>query len=290
MRPWIRALRLHQWSKNVLLFAPLFLSGVFLQWEGVVRAAIGFLIFGFVASATYVINDLSDLSADRRHAVKRHRPFASGALPVVQGLIAAPLMLVVGVAAAQALSPAFALWLCIYLVTTLAYSFRLKRVPFLDVFVVGWLFTIRLLMGIALAESAPSAWLLAFSMMFFFAMALAKRHVEVSQAAPGQTIPGRGYRAEDAPLTLALGVTSTLGSVLILLNYLIGEAFPSGLYRMPSLLWAAPVLLSLWVMRIWLLAHRGELDDDPVAFAMRDRISLGMGALLGVFFLGAVFL
>jgi 4-hydroxybenzoate polyprenyltransferase/putative flippase GtrA len=289
-RLWMKALRIHQWSKNALMFAPLFLSGAFMHWPIVLRTALGFVIFGMVASATYIINDLSDLSSDRRHAVKHNRPFASGDLPLVQGLVAAPVILVLAVAAAMALSPAFAAWLCVYLLTTLAYSFRLKRIAFFDVFLVGWLFTVRLLMGIALAGAVQSAWLVAFSMMFFFAMAVAKRHVEVSQATPGQVIHGRGYRAEDAPLTLVLGVTSTLGSILILLNYLISDAFPSGVYRAPAFLWAAPVLMSLWVMRIWLLAHRGALDDDPVAFATRDRLSLAMGALLGLFFLAAVFL
>jgi hypothetical protein len=144
-------------------------------------------------------------------------------------------------------------------------------------------------MGTVLAEAAFSPWLLTFSGFFFFAMSLAKRHVEVSSASgpPNENLPGRGYRPSDAPLTLALGVATSVASVLVIVQYMMAEAFPSNVYSLPAALWAAPVLLTLWISRIWLLAHRGELDDDPVAFAVKDKISIGLGAILGLSFVAA---
>lgn len=290
IRLWLKALRLHQWAKNVLLFIPLLLSGHFADADLLLRCVLGFLILGVTASGTYIINDLSDLAADRRHRTKRNRPFASGALKVYQGLLVGPLLIGCGVVAAYALSPGFAAALLVYLVSTLAYTLWLKAAPFLDVMLLGWLYTLRLLMGVVLANSVSSEWLLTFSMFFFFSMSLAKRHVEVSAAsAQGSAIPGRGYEPKDAPLTLAFGVAGTTASLLIMTLYLMEEAFPSGVYGQPVALWLVLPIIGLWTMRIWLLAHRGQLDDDPVTFAVRDRFSIGLGAALAFAFAYAVF-
>ena len=289
-RTWRKTLRLHQWAKNILVFVPLLLGVHSRSAPHIAVCAAGFVLVGLAASATYIINDLADLSSDRRHRSKRNRPLASGAMPLNYALVAAPLMLAVALAGALALSTSFAAALCVYLVVTLAYSFRLKRTPLLDVAVLSGLYTLRLVMGTFLAVSAFSPWLLTFSAFFFFAMSLAKRHVEVTtaiDAPPDQNLPGRGYRPSDAPLTLTLGVAASVASVLVIVEYMMADAFPSNVYDFPLALWAAPVLLSLWVCRIWLLAHRGELEDDPVAFAVKDRISLGLGALLGLTFVMA---
>ena len=289
LKTWRKALRLHQWSKNILIFVPLLLSQrAQMPWD-LLACVGGFLLTGIAASATYLLNDLADLSADRRHRTKRNRPLASGDLPVHYALIAAPIMLGGALVGAFILSPAFALALLTYTVVTLSYSFRLKRIALLDVLVLGGLYTIRLIMGTVLAEAVFSPWLLTFSGFFFFAMSLAKRHVEVSGASgpPDENLPGRGYRPSDAPLTLTLGVATSVASVLVIVQYMMAEAFPSNVYHLPAALWAAPVLLTLWISRIWLLAHRGELDDDPVAFAVKDRISIGLGAILGLAFVAA---
>lgn len=289
VRAWRKALRLQQWAKNLLLFAPLFLAGMFDDAHAIVMTLIAFVLVGLTASGTYVLNDLADLQADRRHRSKRARPFASGVLGVEKGMIAAPLFIGGGLAAAFALNVNFGAILLIYLITTLSYSFRLKTVPFLDVSVLAGLYTLRLIMGAVVIGAPVSAWLLTFSAAFFLSLSLAKRHVEVAHATGSGKVMGRGYRVEDAPLTLAFGVASGLASIQILVTYLIEEAFPSGVYVAPGFLWAAPVLIALWVMRIWLLAHRGELDDDPVAFAVRDKISYALGAGLAVAFGLAVF-
>jgi 4-hydroxybenzoate polyprenyltransferase len=286
---WLRALRVHQWTKNLLIYFPLLLSPLSFNTHALMATGLGFVILGFVASACYLVNDMADLAADRRHRSKRDRPLASGQLPIQHAAIVAPLMIIAGVIAAFLLSPPFAVGLLFYIATTLSYSLRLKRIALLDVFLLGLLYTLRLIMGTLLIGMAPSAWLLTFSMFFFTAMSLAKRHAELMNAQSGveRRIAGRGYLTTDAPLTLSLGISLTTASNLILVLYMVEEAFPSGLYVSPEWLWAAPLLVSLWTMRIWLLAHRGELDDDPVAFAIRDRISLALGAILALAFLVA---
>lgn len=286
---WIKALRLHQWAKNVLVFVPLLLSAQFRDPAIILETLLGFVILGMTASGTYIINDIVDVRADRLHRTKKDRPFASGELGVRQGAVVGLLLIVSGLAAAYALSPGFAQVLVVYLAATLAYSLRLKTVAFLDVVLLAWLYTLRLLMGVSLAESTYSPWLLTFSMMFFFSMSLAKRHVEVTADAQEGEIAGRGYRKSDGPLTLAFGVSSTVASLLIMTLYLMEEAFPSNIYGQPEALWLVVPLIGLWTMRIWLLAHRGELHDDPVAFALTDRVSLAMGALLAATFALAVF-
>lgn len=290
-RLWRKALRLHQWSKNVLILAPLFLAHLYTDVSAVLAALAAFLLMGLVASGTYLVNDLSDLAADRAHRTKRHRPFAAGTLPVRDGLAAAPLLIGTGLLGGLVLSPAFGALLLVYLVTTLAYSFGLKRVPMADVFILGSLYCLRLVMGVAVIGVALSPWLAAFGFCFFFAMSLAKRHVDLVKAKdlpPDVAIPGRGYRPADWPVTLAMGAAATFASIIVVVLYIVEEAFATVGYGAPEFLWAAPALILLWTQRIWLLAHRGELDDDPVSFAIRDRVSLLLGAVLGVFFVAAV--
>ncbi|MGC1301850.1 MAG: UbiA family prenyltransferase [Caulobacteraceae bacterium] len=291
LRVWARALRLHQWTKNVLIFIPLLLSN-HAGLPGALVEAAGFLLMSVAASATYLINDIADLSGDRRHRTKRHRPLASGALPLVQAAIAAPILLLLTLAGAFILSGGFAATLLIYLVLTLSYSMRLKRTPLLDVFVLGALYTLRLVMGTVLSATDFSPWLLTFSAFFFMSMSMAKRHVELlgAQGPSHENLPGRGYRPADAPLTLGLGLAGTVAAVLVIIQYMMAEAFPSDVYRFPAALWATPVLVGLWCSRIWLLAQRGELDEDPVSFAVKDRISLALGATLAATFLIARFL
>ena len=289
---WLKALRLHQWSKNILLFVPLFLSHNYNDPSLILKTILGFLLMGLVASGTYVLNDLSDLSADRRHATKRHRPFASGALPIHHGLIGGSLLIAFGLGAAFFLDLWFGIAVAAYLVATLSYSMRFKRVALLDVSLLSLLYSLRVLMGCFLVATYVSPWLIAFSLFFFYSMSLAKRHTELirSTAAPEDFIPGRGYKKSDWPLTLNLGASSAVAAIVVIVLYLSEEAFPSGAYQSPNYLWAAPVLMVLWVQRIWLLTQRGELDDDPVAFAIRDKISITLGIILAAFFAAAVWL
>ncbi len=291
VRTWLKALRAHQWAKNILVFAPLALSGMAgLRLEPILHVLGLFACLSALASGTYLINDLSDLKADRKHRSKKHRPLASGAISPRAGKAAAALLIVAGLGGAALISPKATVGLVAYLVITLAYSLRLKRIPLLDVTVLGVLYSLRLLIGAAGAGTVASIWLLTFALFFFVSLSLAKRHSEIvaAQDAGAKTLPGRGYLVDDGPVTLGLGISSAVASVLIVVLYLTDEAFPSGVYNNPSFLWAAPLLLHLWVSRIWLLAHRGQMDDDPVAFAVRDRTSLVVAGLLGLALLAAL--
>jgi 4-hydroxybenzoate polyprenyltransferase len=285
-----RSLRLHQWAKNALVFVPLLLGGKASDLTVWITSALGFTALGFAASATYVINDLWDLPSDRRHWSKRLRPLASGDLSIQSGLLMAFAGLVVAFAIAAWLGIAEAAIVALYVCATLSYSFFLKRVPILDVFTLASLFTLRLGFGIVLTHVRLSPWLLVFSMFVFLSLSMAKRHTEVLRLAERglEATEGRGYLASDAPLTLGLGLASMLGGVVILILYLIEDAFPRGFYSDPVWLWATPSILFLFLGRIWLLCQRGQLRDDPVAFALKDRISVGLGALMAASFAAAL--
>jgi 4-hydroxybenzoate polyprenyltransferase len=287
-KAWRKALRLHQWAKNALIFVAPMLAMKF-DAATMLSCLIAFPLLGVMASGTYILNDLLDLKADRAHHSKNRRPFASGAIKLWQGFVASPLLILAGLVGGYLLSPAFAVTMLSYLVVTLSYSLLLKRVPLLDAVLLGFLYTLRLIMGGVLTGTALTQWLLVFSMFLFVSLSMAKRHVEVvRKAAAGETrVANRGYRAEDAPLTLGLGLATATTSPVILVLYLIDSAWPSHNYAAPNALWAAPVVLSLWLMRVWLLANRAELDDDPVTFAIKDVPSLTLGAFLAGAFLFA---
>ncbi len=283
---WIRALRLHQWLKNLLVFVPLVVAHLLLVPSAVVHAGVAFLLFGICASSVYLVNDLLDLTADRRHPRKRNRPFASGHLPILGGMIAAPLLTLLSLGGAWALSPEFALTLLIYYVLTTAYSLRLKQIAMLDVVVLAALYTIRIIAGAAAIGVAPSFWLLAFSMFFFLSLAILKRYTELnSQRERGiSQAHGRGYLTTDYELLASLGGASGYLSVLVLALY-INSTASEELYRHPQFLWMLCPMLLYWISRIWIIAHRGAMHDDPVIFAATDRTSrviFVLGAIVAV--------
>ena len=243
-----------------------------------------------LASLTYCVNDIADLSADRKHWSKKNRPFASGALPVRDGLIAVGIGVPLLILAGLLISPRVGACLLAYLMITLAYSFGLKRIPLLDTLIIGILFTVRILLGIAASGLVPSAWLLTFSMFFFFSLAVAKRHTELLRAGErtqrtdrGPRLPCRGPGRH--PRLRHRGLDG-LGPDRRDLSGRRG--LPPRLYTQPQWLWVAPVAIFLFIGRVWLLSHRGLMTDDPVAFAVRDKVSLGLGALVGAALLLAI--
>ncbi len=286
-RVWAKQMRVHHWSKNVLMFVPLILAHQWLNFDIVFSTILGFLLLLLVTSASYFINDLADIDADRMHATKRNRPIASGSLPLMQALIFPLVVIPVALLLSAILNPWFAVGLTGYLAITLAYSFGLKRVPLLDTFIIGVLFTTRILMGAAFVGTALPVWLLTFSMFFFFSMATAKRHTEIVRAATvgGDSLASRGYEARDAPLTLSLGVGAALASLVILVLYMVDEAFRTVGYARPEFLWIITLFLAIWIGRIWLLTHRGQMNDDPVSFALRDRWSQLLAIMIAICFL-----
>ncbi|CAA9562190.1 MAG: Integral membrane protein [uncultured Truepera sp.] len=278
-RPWeaLRAMRLHQWAKNVLIFVPLLLAHEVTDPARVAAALLAFLAFSLCASSVYVQNDLLDLEADRHHPRKRFRPFASGALPVKFGLLLAPALLALAVLAALPLSSTFLGVLGLYFVLTLSYSLYFKRKAILDVLLLAILYTVRIVAGGVAVGLVVSPWLLAFAMFFFLNLAYVKRFSELKDL-PGESfLRARGYTSDDLEGLADLGVASGYVSILVVALY-INSPEVSELYRTPELLWLLCPLLVYWVSRVWLLARRGQMHDDPVIFALRDRVSYVVGA------------
>lgn len=278
--PALRALRLHQWAKNALLFVPLVAAHRLNDPVAVGRALQAFLTFCLCASAVYLINDMLDLEADRQHARKRTRALACGDLSVPQGLGLVAALLIGSAALATALSGPFTLGLGLYFAVTLAYSLGLKRIVLVDTLTLAALYTVRIIAGALAVDVALSFWLLQFSIFLFFSLALAKRYAEMDEVLHqgGEYAEGRGYHVEDLPLLLGFGAASGYLSVLVLGLYINSPAVES-LYRHPYFIWLLCALLLFWISHIWFKTYHKAMHDDPVVFALTDRTSLVVGAL-----------
>ncbi len=275
-----KALRPHQWVKNLIIFIPVITSHNLHNAAVQQHAFLAFAAFCLFASGVYVFNDFFDLASDRQHATKRFRPLASGRLYLPWALIGGPLLVAVPLLVSLALLPKFALVLLIYGVLTFAYTLVLKEIVLLDVFVLAGLYTIRLVAGHVVTGIAFSSWLLGFSMFIFLSLAMMKRLQELqSQRGKDETaIKGRGYVVGDLEMVTSFGVASGYLSVIILALYVNSEQVKS-LYRHPDVLLLICPLMLYWISRVWLLTHRGKLHDDPVLFAIKDAASYAVGAL-----------
>jgi 4-hydroxybenzoate polyprenyltransferase len=273
-KSFLGAVRAHQWAKNVLIFVPLLLAHVF-RLPLIFNTLLAFVSFSLCASATYVVNDLLDMDADRRHPKKRLRPFAAGDLSAKTGIVIVALFLAAAFTAAAFLPLEYTAWLLVYLVSTLAYSLRLKRAVLIDVLLLSGLYTVRLLAGAAAATVTISPWFAAFSIFLFLSLAIVKRFSELQNIREqgGSLANGRGYVFSDIEQLRSFGTASGLCAVVIFARYLNGGEV-TGLYHHPNRMWLIVPLLILWIFRVWLLASRGELDEDPVIFAVSDRMSL----------------
>jgi 4-hydroxybenzoate polyprenyltransferase len=282
---YLKALRLHQWLKNLLVLVPMAAAHQ-LNAATLWQALFAFLSFSFCASAVYVLNDLLDLDADRRHVRKCNRPFASGLVPVWHGAVLVPTMLAVGLLLALPLPVEFLGVLVVYFLLTLSYSMLLKRQVIVDVLMLAGLYTLRVAAGGAATHIVPSFWLLAFSMFLFLSLALVKRYSEllITLQQNKRDAAGRGYMVDDLPVLMSAGTSSGMVAVLVFALY-INSPDVHRIYTEPHWLWLVPPLLLYWVTRLWMKARRGEIDDDPVVFALRDWQSLVVVALSGVLFL-----
>lgn len=286
VRALIRALRPHQWAKNLLVFVPLVAARAIGDLPGWGAAGLIFLAFCLTASGVYLVNDLCDLAADRRHPSKSRRPFASGALPVQWGLIAAPLLLLLGLSLGAAVG-ALSL-LLIYAACSLAYSLWLKSQPLLDVFLLAALYGVRLLAGGEATGYHVSMWLLAFSSFLFLGLAIVKRVAELHALPAGREsrAAGRGYHADDLQIMQLMGVASSFVASLVLALYVQNE-LGSPVSREPTLAWVLVPLVLFWQCRVWLATSRGGMNDDPIVFAARDWVSwLVAACAFGVLLLG----
>jgi len=286
LKAWGRGLRLHQWLKNLLVFVPLLASHRLADIHLWLATIVGFFAFGLTASSVYILNDLLDLEDDRHHRSKRNRPFASGRLSVLQGASAIPLLIAAALTLSIPLGWRFAAVLGGYYALTLLYSTWLKRVVMLDVITLALLYTVRIVAGAAAGHVQPSFWLLAFSMFIFLSLALLKRYAELialRRAGELKKARGRGYHTEDIELLASLGGSAGYGSVLVLALYINSSAVV-GLYHEPRFIWLACPMLLFWISRAWIVAHRGDMHDDPIIYAVRDRASRWVAAGIALVF------
>ncbi len=278
----LKAIRLHQWAKNVLIFVPLLLAHT-LKLSLIFQALLAFFCFSFCASATYIVNDLLDIETDRRHPKKRFRPFAAGDLQASTGVVLATALLIAAFLGTLLLPEEFRGWLVLYLAVTLSYSLVLKKVVLVDVLILSGLYTVRMLAGGAATGTAISTWLAGFSVFLFFSLAIVKRFSEMQNLREQGTAPsnGRGYVISDIEQLRSFGTASAYAAVVVFSLYINGSNI-TRLYAHPVRLWLIVPLMLLWISRVWLLASRGQMNEDPVIFAVTDRMSLLMGLAVAV--------
>jgi 4-hydroxybenzoate polyprenyltransferase len=289
VRALIKQMRLHQWSKNALVVLPVLLSPGVPTQSLLASGLLAALTFSLCASAGYVFNDLLDLGADRMHPTKRKRPLASGALPVLLGPPLFLALLALSFATSiLVLPPAFSVMLAVYFVGTLTYSLYFKRRLLLDVLVLAGLYTHRILAGGVATTIAISAWLLGFSMFFFLSLAFVKRYTELLLLSGDEKIQNRAYYRADLQMVASMGGASGYLAALVFSLY-VEYGAPQKTYREPALLWLIVPVLLYWVSRVWILAGRGQMQDDPVKFAIKDRVSLLCGVIVAAIALTARF-
>lgn len=281
----MKQLRVHQAAKNVLIFVPLVLAQRFFDWGDDLRAILLFVAFSLVSCGSYVINDLLDIEKDRHHPTKRNRPLASGVISVRSAMVVCAVLLVAGLALSATLGWPSVAMLLAYLALTLLYSFVFKRLVVADVIVLAALYTLRIFAGAVAIEVPMSIWVTLTSVFMFFSLALMKRYSEFAKY-DGEVSKGRGYLLRDRHALLSLGVASSIATVLVVGLYIDSDAVRV-LYGFPQLLWAAVPLLLYWVTRLWILTERGEMHDDPVAFAITDRVSQVVFVLVAIVVIAA---
>ena len=287
-RTWLKLFRVHQYAKNALVFLPL-LAGHVVDAQAFVYTLLAAIAFSLCASGVYILNDLIDLQDDRRHRSKRNRPLASGAIPLMHGVIAAPVLLAAAFGVAAAVSPAFLAVLAGYLALTTAYTFFLKRKMLVDVITLGALYAIRVIGGAVAINVAVSSWLVGFCLSFFISLALIKRYVELA-ARLDANLPdptNRDYRTGDLGMVAALAAAAGFNAVTVFALYISSDPVRQ-LYSRPEVLWLVCPILFYWIARALMQAQRREMDDDPVVFALRDRMSLASGVAAGAMVLAAL--
>ncbi|GAB1452046.1 UbiA family prenyltransferase [Draconibacterium sp.] len=283
LKDYIKAIRVYQWIKNLLIFVPLVTSLSFTSTKLFFLATSGFLAFNFVASSGYIINDLLDLNSDRIHPSKKYRPFASGKITILTGLILAIILLLLGILIATQLNFLFSLILLIYLITSLSYSFYLKKIVLYDVFTLALLYSIRVIAGGLVTNIAISFWLIAFSTFLFLSLAFVKRYSELMKIneEKGLLVRGREYEKVDLGLLQIMGIVCGFISVVVFSLYL-DSSDVRQLYSKPDTLWLIGFLILFWISRIWIITNRGKMTDDPIVFALKDINSYIIFLIIGL--------
>ena len=279
----LMAVRPHQWVKNILIFAPLILSFQFLNIQSIIEAILAFFAFSFTASGLYIVNDLLDIEADRAHPTKRNRPFASGRLSKSWGIGQSIIVLLIAFSIAVYLNPQFLIVLIIYAILSASYSFKIKQVVLLDVSLLAVLYTLRIIAGTFAVSTELSYWLIVFSIFIFTSLAMVKRVSELYnlKLIGKEEVGGRGYTVYDHEIMSAMGAASGFVSVLVLALY-IHDPLTAERYSHPQWLWIIVPSILYWIGRVWILAHRGQMNEDPVVFAVRDKVSYFILLFIGV--------
>jgi 4-hydroxybenzoate polyprenyltransferase len=273
---------MHHWSKNLLVFAPAILAHRDSLFHDLARSAVAFAAFCLIASATYLVNDAFDLAHDRAHPRKRERPLAAGAISTATAMRVAVVFAVAGFSVASLVGPYVVATMLGYLAITITYTVVLKRFAVADVMALAALYVLRFVAGATAAPVPMSAWFLAFSVFLFTSLGFAKRATEITSLQIDEAEPaGRGYRRSDTGVLVALGCAAGYTAVLVFALY-INSPDIHLLYRRPDILWLAAFALMGWLSRVWLLAQRGALGDDPIDFAMRDPVSIALGVVCAI--------
>jgi len=285
----LKMLRIHQWLKNVLLYAPLLAAHQFNNWRGWALLCMAFIAFSLCASSVYIANDLLDLESDRKHSRKIRRPLASGAMPIWVGAILSPALLIISLIVANGVNLSFMGWLVAYFLISSAYSWGLKRLVLIDCITLAILYTLRIIAGASTIQINLSFWLLSFSIFLFLSLAFVKRYAELvsqenslSRHGKGDNkIHGRGYYASDAPIIQALGIASGYAAVIVFALYLNSDTVIR-LYPFPEFVWGEVLILLFWISWVWIKTHRGDMYDDPLIFAIKDKVSQITGLAFAV--------
>ena len=280
MMTWLKAIRLHQWLKNLLLFVPLLTSFQIYDFQKILIVTTAFIAFSLGASATYILNDLWDLENDRQHFNKRHRPFASGDLSIAQGIKVSLLLLISAGLTSILISWYFLGIFLLYLLITTLYSLRLKQVILLDIIILSVLYTVRILAGGIVANIELSYSLLAFSVLIFLSLATVKRCAElISKSDDNNSIAGRGYIKSDLDILWPLGISTYIGAIIVFGLY-INAPETIVYYKTPAILWLAQLLMVYLIGNLWIMTKRGLMLDDPIVFFIQDKKSLILLALI----------
>lgn len=283
---WIKELRIHQWAKNILVLVPLLAAHKYFEVSSIFDACLAFFLYGLVASSAYVLNDLVDIQNDRAHQYKYTRPLASGSLSILSAWVVWPTLAIVPFFLAFSLLPMrFGLVLATYFLLTLAYSFLLKKIAILDVLVLAFLYTLRIIAGTFAIDVSLSFWLISLSLFLFTGLAFIKRYSELLplKCEFNKEVKGRGYLSEDLSMVASMGISASYCSVLVAAVY-IQDAHTAILYRTPQIIWLVCPLLLYWVSYMWLKTIRGRLHEDPIAYALKDGTSwIILGLIIAVF-------
>ena len=287
VRTWLRALRVHQSAKNILIFLPLIAAHEFTDFRGILSAMGAFIAFSLMAFSVYLVNDSLDLAADRSHPTKHRRPIAAGWISPATAIGVSAALTIAALLLASVLGGAFLAVLVVYFITTTAYSFRLKRIAVVDIVVLALLYMIRIVAGAVVTQIPLSFWFTAVTLFLFLSLALVKRYAEAHESRTGSgKIAGRGYSGDDVSAILALGSATGVGAVLLSAIYIQSDTVAS-IYPSPSALWLIIPIAFYWVANLWMKAGRGLMHDDPLVFAFKDRASLIAAGLLVLTFVAA---